>query len=69
MCVPQSSVQAPPVIVGRSWAILFTVNGLIGVGTLVAGLGFGGWASIRDVIDSIHTFGLFAACYQCPPKK
>ncbi|CAM6113865.1 unnamed protein product [Calypogeia fissa] len=65
----ESSVEAPPLIVGRSWAVLFIVNGIIAALTLTIGLGWGGWASIKTVIDNIHTFGFFAPCYQCPPKK
>jgi auxin influx carrier (AUX1 LAX family) len=47
---------------------MFLLNGIIVLYILVVGAGFGGWASIANLIRQIHTFGLFSKCYECPPK-
>ncbi|KAM7270012.1 hypothetical protein ACFE04_029226 [Oxalis oulophora] len=51
-----------------SWTGIYVVNTFIVVWVLVVGFGLGGWASITNFIDQIDTFGLFAKCYQCPPR-
>uniref|UniRef100_A0A383W752 Amino acid transporter transmembrane domain-containing protein n=1 Tax=Tetradesmus obliquus TaxID=3088 RepID=A0A383W752_TETOB len=48
-----------------SWAAYFAVNWFIIVATLVAGLGFGGYASVNGFVASLHKFGFFAKCYNC----
>ncbi|MCO5575723.1 hypothetical protein L7F22_029526 [Adiantum nelumboides] len=53
----------------RSWTAIYIVNMFVVVWTLVVGVGLGGWASITNFIRQIHTFGLFAKCYQCPRPK
>ncbi|KAE9606171.1 hypothetical protein Lal_00024827 [Lupinus albus] len=51
-----------------SWTLMYVINAIVVVWVLVVGLGFGGWASVTNFIRQIHTFGLFAPCYQCLPK-
>ncbi|CAL0317638.1 unnamed protein product [Lupinus luteus] len=51
-----------------SWTLMYVINAFVVVWVLVVGLGFGGWASVTNFIRQIYTFGLFAKCYQCPPK-
>jgi auxin influx carrier (AUX1 LAX family) len=66
-CLMQNSVlQLPPFL--PSWTLMFLLNGIIVLYILVVGAGFGGWASIANLIRQIHTFGFFSKCYQCPPK-
>jgi len=52
----------------RSWTAMYAVNTFTVVWVLVVGFGFGGWASMNNFIKQVDTFGLFAKCYQCPPK-
>jgi auxin influx carrier (AUX1 LAX family) len=47
---------------------MFVVNLFVVVWVLVVGFGLGGWASVTNFVKQIDTFGLFAKCYQCPPK-
>jgi auxin influx carrier (AUX1 LAX family) len=61
-----SVLQLPPFL--PSWTLMFLFNGIIVLYILVVGAGFGGWASIANLIRQIHTFGFFSKCYQCPPK-
>ncbi|XP_022992900.1 auxin transporter-like protein 1 isoform X1 [Cucurbita maxima] len=51
-----------------SWVAIYVVNSFIVVWVLVVGFGLGGWASIANFIKQVDTFGVFAECYQCPPK-
>ncbi|OIW02718.1 hypothetical protein TanjilG_29494 [Lupinus angustifolius] len=51
-----------------SWTLMYVINAFVVVWVLVVGLGFGGWASVTNFMRQIYTFGLFAKCYQCPPK-
>lgn len=51
-----------------NWTVMYVVNALVVVWVLVVGFGFGGWASMTNFIKQVDTFGLFAKCYQCPPK-
>ncbi|KAL6291072.1 hypothetical protein ACE6H2_008582 [Prunus campanulata] len=51
-----------------SWTGMYVVNALIVVWVFIVGFGFGGWASMTNFIKQVDTFGLFAKCYQCPPK-
>lgn len=51
-----------------SWTGMFVVNTFIVVWVLIVGFGFGGWASMTNFIKQVDTFGLFAKCYQCPPR-
>lgn len=51
-----------------NWTLMYVVNALVVVWVLVVGFGFGGWASMVNFIKQVDTFGLFAKCYQCPPK-
>lgn len=64
----QNAVFKPPAIL-RSWAVLYVINIFIILWILVVGVGFGGWASITNFIKQVANFGLFAKCYQCPPRK
>lgn len=63
----ENAVEKPPRFL-PSWAAMYMVNMFVVVWTLVVGVGFGGWASITNFIHQVDTFGLFAKCYQCPPK-
>ncbi|OIW16184.1 hypothetical protein TanjilG_18899 [Lupinus angustifolius] len=51
-----------------SWTLMYVINAFVVVWVLVVGFGFGGWASMTNFIRQVDTFGLFAKCYQCPPK-
>ncbi|KAH7434606.1 hypothetical protein KP509_06G025700 [Ceratopteris richardii] len=64
----QNAVEKPPAFL-PSWVAVYMINAFIVVWTLVVGVGFGGWASVTNFIHQIDTFGLFAKCYQCPPKS
>ena len=63
----QNAAEKPPFFL-PSWTGMFVVNVFIVVWVLVVGFGLGGWASVTNFIKQIDTFGLFARCYQCPPK-
>ena len=63
----QNAVEAPPRLVGR-WTGTYMINAFVVAWVLVVGFGLGGWASVTNFIKQIDTFGLFARCYQCPPK-
>lgn len=63
----ENAVEKPPVWM-RSWTSMYLLNTFVVVWTLIVGLGFGGWASIVNFVHQINQFGLFAKCYQCPPK-
>ncbi|KAI5429588.1 Auxin transporter-like protein 2 [Lathyrus oleraceus] len=62
----QNAVEKPPFFI-PSWTAMYIVNTFIVVWVLVVGFGFGGWASMANIIGQIDTFGLFAKCYQCDP--
>ena len=47
---------------------MYVVNAFVVVWVTVVGFGFGGWASMTHFIKQVDSFGLFAKCYQCPPK-
>lgn len=64
----ENAVEKPPFF-APSWTAVYLINLFVVVWTLVVGFGFGGWASITNFIQQINSFGLFAKCYQCPPKK
>ena len=66
-CVQNSAVKLPPFL--PSWTLMFILNGSIVVWCLVVGVGFGGWASIENLVKQINTFGFFDNCYQCPKSK
>ena len=51
-----------------NWTAMYVVNAFVVVWVLVVGFGFGGWASMTNFVKQVDTFGLFAKCYQCPPK-
>lgn len=55
-------------VVAGSWTAMYVVNTFIVTWILVVGFGFGGWASMANFINQVDNFGLFAKCYQCPPK-
>ncbi|GAB2271549.1 Auxin transporter-like protein 3 [Dionaea muscipula] len=64
----ENAVERPPSFVG-GWAGMYGMNLFIVVWVFVVGFGLGGWASMKNFVQQIHTFGLFANCYQCPPHK
>lgn len=47
------------------WKGVFAINYFIIVATAVAGFGFGGYASVVALVESIGNFGVFAKCYNC----
>ncbi|KAL4441475.1 hypothetical protein ABPG77_001979 [Micractinium sp. CCAP 211/92] len=47
------------------WHFVFWFNWLIIVFTAIFGFGMGGYASIKAFVDSVSSFGVFAACYDC----
>lgn len=61
----QTSVEKPPFFL-PSWAAVYLVNIFVCIWIVVIGIGWGGWASVTNFINQIETFGVFAACYQCP---
>ncbi|KAG8068474.1 hypothetical protein GUJ93_ZPchr0005g16147 [Zizania palustris] len=62
-----NAAEKPPRFL-PSWSGMFVVNVFVVAWVLVVGFGIGGWASVSNFIKQIDTFGLFAKCYQCPPK-
>eukprot|EP00249_Psilotum_nudum_P007438 c20560_g1_i2 orf=910-1497(+) len=64
----ENAVEKPPFFIS-SWTAVFLVNTFVVVWTLIVGFGFGGWASITNFVHQVDSFGLFAKCYQCPPKN
>jgi auxin influx carrier (AUX1 LAX family) len=63
----QNSVEKPPFFL-PSWAAMYILNIFIVVWVAIVGFGFGGWASMTNFVEQVGTFGLFAKCYQCPPR-
>lgn len=47
------------------WAPAFAICTFIFVYFLVFGVGFGTWASIKQLVDAVNLLGVFAPCYQC----
>ncbi|EAY98240.1 hypothetical protein OsI_20150 [Oryza sativa Indica Group] len=64
--VKNAAEKPPPFL--PSWSGMFVVNVFVVAWVLVVGFGLGGWASVTNFIKQIDTFGLFAKCYQCPPR-
>ncbi|KAK2993743.1 hypothetical protein RJ640_018364, partial [Escallonia rubra] len=62
----QNAAEKPPPFL-RSWTAMYAINTFIVIWIFVVGFGFGGWASIRNCVKQVDTFGLFAKCYQCKP--
>lgn len=48
-----------------SWKGIVFFNTFIICMIFVLGFGFGGWASISNLISQVSTFGVFEKCYQC----
>lgn len=44
---------------------MFVINYLLIAFSAVAGFGFGGYASVTGLIESLGSFGVFAKCYNC----
>ncbi|GFY82093.1 transmembrane amino acid transporter family protein [Actinidia rufa] len=70
MLIHQNAAEKPPFFL-PSWTAMYAVNTFIVLWVFVVGFGFGGWASMRNFIKQVDTFGLFAKCYQCkaPPPQ
>ncbi|KAJ7520803.1 hypothetical protein O6H91_19G023700 [Diphasiastrum complanatum] len=68
MLMHQSAIEQPPVWIFRSWRVMFAINACVVVLMVTVGVGMGGWASIKFFVKQVHSFGLFAKCYQCPKK-
>ena len=74
---PEARVRAPkppPTLRGclpsqTAWTAAFALNWVLAAGWGVAGGGFGIYYAIRAIFKRAHEFGVFAACYQCPPPK
>ncbi|KAJ7521868.1 hypothetical protein O6H91_19G072200 [Diphasiastrum complanatum] len=63
----ENAIEKPPFWVG-SWTGMYMINTFVVVWVAIIGVGFGGWASVTNIVKQIHTFGFFAKCYQCAPK-
>ncbi|KAL0786031.1 PREDICTED: auxin transporter-like protein 2 [Brassica oleracea var. oleracea] len=63
----ENATEKPPAVIG-GWRGAFVVNVVVVVWVFVVGFGLGGWASMTNFIKQVDTFGLFAKCYQCPPR-
>ncbi|XP_027349816.1 auxin transporter-like protein 4 [Abrus precatorius] len=63
----QNAAEKLPFFIG-SWTAMYILNGFVVIWVLVVGFGFGGYASITNILKQINTFGLFAKCYQCKPS-
>jgi len=63
----QNAVVRPPSFM-PSWTAVYIINIFIVIWIVVIGIGWGGWASVTTFKDQVKTFGVFAPCYQCPPK-
>ncbi|DBA95338.1 TPA: Lymphocyte transmembrane adapter 1 [Trebouxia sp. C0006] len=63
---PQARANAPkqPRFIG-GWTVALTLNLFLFIYFLVFGVGFGTWASIKNLVSQINTLGVFANCYQC----
>lgn len=48
-----------------SWNVVFLVNAFVCLWAVVFGVALGGWASVREVVSQVDSFGLFDPCYQC----
>ena len=64
----QPSVEKLPFFL-PTWTAVYLVNTMVIMWMVAVGIGFGGWASITTFITQIRAFGVFAACYQCPPTS
>lgn len=66
--VLQNAIEKPPLFL-PSWTGVYLLNFAIVMWTVVIGIGWGGWASVTNFAQQVYTFGVFAPCYQCPPKQ
>ncbi|XP_024517893.1 auxin transporter-like protein 1 isoform X2 [Selaginella moellendorffii] len=64
----KAAIEQPPTWILRSWTLVYLLNSFITVWVLIVGFGFGVYASVRNLVDQIDSFGLFARCYQCTRK-
>ncbi|KAJ7520843.1 hypothetical protein O6H91_19G025300 [Diphasiastrum complanatum] len=64
----KSAIEQPPVWIFKSWRVMFAIDVCVVVLIVTVGVGFGGWSSIKYFVKQVHTFGLFAKCFQCPKK-
>ena len=72
---PEARARAPkppPTLRGclparTAWTTAFALNWVLALGWGVAGGGFGIYYAVRAIVERAHEFGVFAACYQCPP--
>jgi len=63
----QNAVEKPPFFL-PSWTAVYLVNIFVVIWVLIVGFAFGGWASLTNFVRQVDSFGLFAKCYQCPPR-
>lgn len=63
----KNAVEKPPFFL-PSWTAVYLVNIFVVLWVLIVGFGFGGWASVTNFVRQVDSFGLFAKCYQCPPR-
>ncbi|KAK9807758.1 hypothetical protein WJX72_008373 [[Myrmecia] bisecta] len=61
----RNAPKQPPRFFGGSWTAVFVLNTFIFIYFLVFGVGFGSWASVKNLVDQVSTLGVFASCYQC----
>ena len=46
------------------WTGAFIINAVIASYFLTFGVGFGIWAALKNLIDNINKYSVFAKCYQ-----
>ena len=52
----------------RNMKVYKVINWVIIVLTVVLGVAFGGYSSMKSLIEQAHKFHLFAECYNCVTK-
>ena len=46
------------------WTGAFIINAVIASYFLTFGVGFGIWAALKNLVDNINKYSIFANCYQ-----
>ncbi|KAJ7540023.1 hypothetical protein O6H91_11G119100 [Diphasiastrum complanatum] len=57
-----------PILCRGSWRAMFLVDAFVVLWVTILGVGLGGWASMKNLIQQAHKFGLFSTCFNCPKK-
>ncbi|EFJ24904.1 hypothetical protein SELMODRAFT_100516 [Selaginella moellendorffii] len=61
----KGALEQPPCWLLRSWVPMYCINLGSVLWVAIVGVGFGGWASVSNLMEKISSFGFFARCYQC----